>query len=82
MGRKDRSTIGDNQRRKTVLAPDVISKQLGCCEGILLLGTWDKYCFFGESINDHQNIVITEGFGYLGEIYRNILPGTLRCRQR
>ena len=80
MGRKDRSTIGDDQRRKAMLAPDVVSEQLSCRESIFLLGTWDKYYFFGESINDHQNIVITEGFRHLGEVYCDILPGTLGCR--
>ena len=82
MGHEDRSTIRDDRRGKAMLAPDVISKQLSCCESIFLFGTWDKYCLFGESINDHQNIVITERFRHLGEIYCNILPGTLRYRQR
>ena len=82
MGRKDRSTIGNNRRGKAMLAPDVVSKQLGCREGVFLFGTWDKYRFFGESINDHQNIIIAEGFRHLGEVYCNILPGTLGGWQR
>ena len=36
-----------------MLAPDMISEQLGCCEGVFLLGAWYKYGFFGETINDY-----------------------------
>ena len=81
MGREDRSTIGNNRRGKAMLAPDVVSKQLGCYEGIFLFGARYKYCLFRESVNDHQDIVITEWFWHLGKIYSNILPGTLGCWQ-
>ena len=53
MGREDRSTIRNNRGGKAMLAPDVVSKQLGCCESIFLLGTWDKYGFFRELVNDY-----------------------------
>ena len=62
---KDQSTIGDNQKGESMLAPDMVSKQLSHCESIFLFGTWDKYSFFEESINDHQNIIITEGLQHL-----------------
>ena len=82
MGHEDRSTIGDNRREKAMLAPDVVSEQLGCRESVFLFGTRDKYCFLGKSINDHQNVIITEGFWHLGEVYCDILPGGLGCWQR
>ena len=82
MGCEDRSTIRNNQRGESVLAPDVISEQLGCCESVFLLGTWYKYSLLRESVNDHQNIVVSEGFQHLSKIDHNILPGTLGCWQR
>ena len=82
MGCKDRSTIGNDRRGEAVLAPDVVSKQLSCRESVFLLSAWDKYGFFGELIDDYQNIVITEGFRHLGKVYCNILPGTLGYWQR
>ena len=74
--------IRDNRRGKAVLAPNVISKQLSCHESIFLFGTWYKYSFFRESINDHQNIIISEEFWHLGKVYCYVLPGTLGCWQR
>ena len=82
MGCKDRFPIRDNQRGESMLAPDMVSEQLSCREGIFLFGTWYKYCSFRESVNNYQNIVVTKGFRHLSEIYGDVLPGTLRGWQR